>query len=1550
MLATVRALVSLVTAIVLGASAPALAQLAPEEGPGGPVLVVVDGADPFGFFYAEILRTEGLNAFAVADVSALSQPLLDAHEVVLLAQASLSAPQVQLLTDFVVAGGKLVAMRPDPQLAGLLGLGAVSGTLADGYLLVDDATAAGQGIVAETMQFHDVADLWTTAGASAIAQLYDDATTPTSSPAVTLNAVGMNGGMAAAFTYDLARSVAWTRQGNPAWAGLERDGQGAIRPWELHFSIGASAGQPHYVDVAKIHIPQADEQQRLLANLIVTMSALPMPRFWYFPSDHAAAVVMTGDQHGCCQSSVDRLTTYLSFDPPGCSVEDWECVRSTSYVYPGPGLSDAEAVAWDALGFELALHANTGCGNWSPASLAAAYSSQLAGFAAQFPSLPAPATHRLHCVVWSDWATQPAVELAHGIRLDTTYYYPGASGGSVPGSPPGPFTGSGMPMRYVELDGSMIDVYQAVTQMTDESGQSYPFTVDTLLNRATGPEEFYGAFTVNMHQDNPVSSGALAIVQSAQARGVPIVSARQMLTWLDARNASAFTGIAWNGSELAFAVDAAADARNLRGMLPFAAGGGQLTALTRGGAPVAFQRRTIKGIEYAVFDASDGNYAASYEPDTTPPAISGLAAVAHPDATAQVTWQTDESADSLVQYGTAPDALVETAAASAFVTSHAITLSALAPNTTYYYRVTSSDTADNAATAPPVGDAPASFTTPGLVCIEDATDAELAGGAGMAGVHVARSGDGELLLAPAAAAELEGDTLPDGWETAIYPGGSGATLGGGRIALDGARLNTVSLFEAGRSLEFVATFAASANQHAGFAITLQEVGWAIFSTAGAGTSLRARTHTGASAIDTDLGGAWLGAPHRYRIDWSESSVDFYIDGTLVATHAAAIPLELRPIAGDSAGAPGGYTVDWMRMTPYADAGTLLSRVIDLGAIAAWDAVSWDATTPAGTSLGVRVRTGDTPAPDASWTSFTPIAGSGGPLGGSSRYLQYAVDLGSTDPDATPELDALRVTCDLGPDGFPPAITALAAAPGPDGTTAQITWTTDEPADSHVDYGTSPDALTASAGDSALVTDHGVGLSELVPGTTYYYRATSADAASNAASAPAGPPASFVANAAPAQCGADDAIADFAAGAHAGTHAAATAGGEVILAPTEAAEFETPGLPPGWQAWEGTSGAGTFTIANGSVVLDAGQVRTDALYGPGRTLEAVATFGATNNHHVGFGLDLAFTARWAIFSTRNSTTNLFARTHDGSAVSDVDLGAGFLGAPHRYRIDWKAASVDFFIDGALVHSQPVAIAGDMRPIASDSLGGATLSVDWLRMTPYAGSGTFESRVFDAGARADWLDVAWSADEPVGASVALWARTGETAAPDASWSDWTFVPASGQSLGATARYAQVRADLATSDALTTTPALADVTLQCTLRPACSNGLDDDGDGLVDAGVDPGCTGESDPSETSVCSDGVDNDGDGLVDFPADPGCLDAHAALENPRCDDDLDNDGDGFIDWDGGAGGGTPDPHCQGVGSRKRENPQTCGLGAELALLLPLFALGARRARRRSVAA
>ncbi len=175
-------------------------------------------------------------------------------------------------------------------------------------------------------------------------------------------------------------------------------------------------------------------------------------------------------------------------------------------------------------------------------------------------------------------------------------------------------TGSGMVMRFADTDGSLIDVYQAHTHMTDEAGQAYPATADALLDKALGPEGYYGVFTVNMHTDNVASPGSDAIVASAQARGVPIVSAKQMLEWVDGRNNSAFRSLSWSANTLNFTVSVGIGAGGLQVLLPTQSSAGTLSAVTRSGSPVAFTTQTIKGISYATFTGTAGVYGAQYGP------------------------------------------------------------------------------------------------------------------------------------------------------------------------------------------------------------------------------------------------------------------------------------------------------------------------------------------------------------------------------------------------------------------------------------------------------------------------------------------------------------------------------------------------------------------------------------------------------------------------------------------------------------------------------------------------------------------------------------------------------------------------------------------------------------------------------------------------------------------------------------------------------------------------------------------------------------------------
>ncbi len=161
-------------------------------------------------------------------------------------------------------------------------------------------------------------------------------------------------------------------------------------------------------------------------------------------------------------------------------------------------------------------------------------------------------------------------------------------------------------------------------------------------------------------------------------------------------------------------------------------------------------------------------------------------------------------------------------------------------------------------------------------------------------------------------------------------------------------------------------------------------------------------------------------------------------------------------------------------------------------------------------------------------------------------------------------------------------------------------------------------------------------------------------------------------------------------------------------------------------------------------------------------------------------------------------------------------------------------------------------------------------------------------------------------------------------------------------------------------------------CQACPACSDGQDNDGDGLTDFPYDPDCfdSVDTDEGNSVACSDGIDNDGDGYIDFPNEPGCESGYdtdetdgpvpracsnfgiingqtrpidddgdgaanypadpdcdsaydddegnpdGSLGPPACDDGQDNDGDGLTDY-------PLDPGCGSRDDPDEAGPQTC---------------------------
>jgi hypothetical protein len=91
--------------------------------------------------------------------------------------------------------------------------------------------------------------------------------------------------------------------------------------------------------------------------------------------------------------------------------------------------------------------------------------------------------------------------------------------------------------------------------------------------------------------------------------------------------------------------------------------------------------------------------------------------------------------------------------------------------------------------------------------------------------------------------------------------------------------------------------------------------------------------------------------------------------------------------------------------------------------------------------------------------------------------------------------SLNLTDTATVDGVAPTLSGLSATPA--GTTAVISFTTNEPSRSTIRYGTSPQSLNQTVSGSTLLTSHSVVLAGLTPGLAYYYDVTVTDAAANA---------------------------------------------------------------------------------------------------------------------------------------------------------------------------------------------------------------------------------------------------------------------------------------------------------------------------------------------------------------------------------------------------------------------------------------------------------------------
>lgn len=96
---------------------------------------------------------------------------------------------------------------------------------------------------------------------------------------------------------------------------------------------------------------------------------------------------------------------------------------------------------------------------------------------------------------------------------------------------------------------------------------------------------------------------------------------------------------------------------------------------------------------------------------------------------------------------------------------------------------------------------------------------------------------------------------------------------------------------------------------------------------------------------------------------------------------------------------------------YANTGHFISQVKDTGTVSTFGVISWRAQTPAGTSLRLLTRSGNTKEPDNTWSAwseaYTDSEGST-ITSPAARFVQWKAELSTTDPAASPLLESVSV--------------------------------------------------------------------------------------------------------------------------------------------------------------------------------------------------------------------------------------------------------------------------------------------------------------------------------------------------------------------------------------------------------------------------------------------------------------------------------------------------------------------------------------------------------------
>jgi hypothetical protein len=514
---------------------------------------------------------------------------------------------------------------------------------------------------------------------------------------------------------------------------------------------------------------------------------------------------------------------------------------------------------------------------------------------------------------------------------------------------------------------------------------------------------------------------------------------------------------------------------------------------------------------------------------TVPPVISAVASSGITTTSATITWTTDQASSSQVEYGTTPAYGSLTSLNSAPVTSHSVTISGLAPGTTYNYAVLSSNASNQQATSANFTFTTSTLpTTPPTISAVSVTNITNSGATVTWTTDQASSSQVKYgtttaygstspldnTLVTSHSVTLTGLTTGTTYNFAVMSANSGSLTA---TSTNATFSTPMTAFVTGQTPGSLRSYTNSCNGFAftvgGSNMTVTSLGRYVLSgnsgihtvaiqtmtgTLVASASVNTATQTAGQYAWTGIAPVVLSAGTQYWIGSTETYPgDQWLDDNTTLTVGSAATIVGSAYAPACPGAPsinlaGAHAYGLVNFQYATTApGPAISNVTSSGITANSATITWttDQASSSQVQYGTTTAYGSTSTLNSSLVTSHSVTISG--LTPGTTY-NFAVLSSNSSGTQTASANFTFTTLTVAP-----VISAVSAS-GITTTSATVTWTTDQASSSQVEYGTTPAYGSLTSLNSSLVTTHSVTISGLSPGTTYNYAAMSSNAANQQA--------------------------------------------------------------------------------------------------------------------------------------------------------------------------------------------------------------------------------------------------------------------------------------------------------------------------------------------------------------------------------------------------------------------------------------------------------------------